>query len=46
MQANPQNAVEVSLMVATVRAGLRLPTAPIYTLAVKTRTVAWALLHS
>ena len=46
MQANPQNTVEATLMVATVSAHLRLPSAPICTLATMTRTVEWATIHT
>jgi hypothetical protein len=44
MQANPQTAIEATLMVATVKPLLRLPTARISTLAMKTLTVDSAIL--
>jgi hypothetical protein len=45
MQANPRTAIEATLMVATVKPLLRLPTARISTLAMKTLTVDSAILE-
>jgi hypothetical protein len=41
MEANPQNGVEASLLVAGVKAYLRLSTPSSWTLAVKTRAGGW-----